>query len=214
MHIFPGLFYGVKDIEVFWQDDLLLRFNGIMVRYSHKIMFQMGAHVHFGEIRAPRLNDLKEDDMKSVLIVCPSISPIYRNDPGYTVLDIKPTNKEEGYEIIGMDWRYYDFSERNKLDKFITLNPQKFFEIDINNYKSIRDLDERFINNPKYFAAYLRSRTGISSFGDYQANLYLSENGSEVSDESKNRFMSGTVCGRQYLTLESYNNCMREHVVL
>ena len=162
----------------------------------------------------PKLNDKKEDDMKSVLIVCPSISPIYRNDPGYTVLDIHPSKKDESYEITGLDWRYYDFSERSKLDKFITLNPQKFFEIDINNYKSIRGLDDRFINNPKYFAAYLRSRTGISSFGDYQANLYLSENGSEVSDESKNRFMSGTVCGRQYLAFKSYNNYMREHGVL
>jgi hypothetical protein len=89
MHIFPGLFYGVKEIEVFWQDDLLQKFNGIMARYSHKIMFLLGAHVHFGEIRAPKLNDNKEDDMKSVVIVCPSISPIYRNDPGYTVLDIE-----------------------------------------------------------------------------------------------------------------------------
>ncbi len=88
MHVFPGLFYGVKDIEVFWQDDLLQRFNGILVKYSYKIMIQLGAHVHFGEIRAPKLNDKKEDDMKSVLIVCPSMSPIYRNDPGYTVLDI------------------------------------------------------------------------------------------------------------------------------
>ena len=91
MHVFPGLFYGVKDIEVFWQDDYLLRFNEIIVRYSHKIILQMGAHVHFGEIRAPRLSDNKEDDMKSVVLVAPSISPIYRNDPGYTVLDIEPT---------------------------------------------------------------------------------------------------------------------------
>ena len=137
--------------------------------------------------------------------MCPSISPIYRNDPGYTVLDILPNNKAGSYEISGIDWRYYDFSERNKLDKFITLNPQRFFEIDINDYKSIRALDERFIKKPKYFAAYLRARTGISSFGDYQANLYLSKKGMEISDDSKNRFMSGTICGRQYLSLESYN---------
>ncbi len=98
----------------------------------------MGAHVHFGEIRAPRLSEKKRDDMKSVILVCPSISPIYRNDPGYTVLDIIPTNKDGSYEIAGLDWRYYDFSERKKLDKFITLNPQRFFEIDLNNYKTIR----------------------------------------------------------------------------
>ena len=176
MHVFPGLFYGVKDIEVFWQDDYLLRFNEIIVRYSYKIILQMGAHVHFGEIRAPRLSDNKEDDMKSVVLVAPSISPIYRNDPGYTVLDIEPTENTNSYEISGLDWRYYDYSERKKEDKFITLNPQRFFEIDINDYHSVRALDELFFTKPKYFAAYLRSRTGISSFGDYQANLYRSKN--------------------------------------
>jgi hypothetical protein len=161
----------------------------------------MGAHVHFGEIRAPKLSDKKNEDMKSVILVCPSISPIYRNDPGYTVLDIVPDDKRN-YIIDGLDWRFYDFSLREKAEKFITLNPQRFFEIDINDYQSVRALDDQLILRKKYFAAYLRSRTGLSSFGEYQADLYTSK---ELrSDKSKNRFMAGTVCGRKYLTLEYY----------
>ena len=101
----------------------------------------MGAHVHFGEIRAPRLSDNETEDMKSVVLVCPSISPIYRNDPGYSVLDIVP-DTEKSYRIDGLDWRFYDFSLREKEDKFITMNPQRFFEIDINDYKSVRSLDD------------------------------------------------------------------------
>jgi hypothetical protein len=87
MHVFPGLFYGVKDIEVFWKESFLTAYNNIIAKYSNRIMLQMGAHVHFGEIRAPQMSN--DSDSKNIVLVCPSISPIYQNDPGYSVLDIE-----------------------------------------------------------------------------------------------------------------------------
>lgn len=86
MHIFPGLFYLDK-IEYFWTESSLTEFNNIIARNSDKILFITGAHIHFADIRAPVMGGGGADP-KAIYLITPSVSPIFKNNPGYSILDL------------------------------------------------------------------------------------------------------------------------------
>ena len=62
-------------------------------------MLILGAHVHLGEIRAP-LSSLNPELLNLTLMMTPGLSPIFGNNPGYTILDI---DEDE----IKATWRFF-----------------------------------------------------------------------------------------------------------
>ena len=59
----------------------------------------LGAHIHEADIRAPYSQTYP--DLKVVHYATPSISPIFGNNPGYSVMEI------EGSNVIELHWRFF-----------------------------------------------------------------------------------------------------------
>ena len=92
MHIFPGLFYMDQKTDEFWYRDPLVQFNQILANNSEKVLFVIGAHIHFADVRAPMMDPGNNYiDPKTVFLISPSISPVFRNNPGYSVIDLDLT---------------------------------------------------------------------------------------------------------------------------
>ena len=88
MHIPPGIdsFATLKSVQakepvVLWQPEWTSRFLQLVERYQGTIQATFGGHMHKDDFRVIRL------DGKPVLFskLAPSISPIYRNNPGYQI---------------------------------------------------------------------------------------------------------------------------------
>ena len=90
MHIPPGQWYVNKD-ESFWNDLSLSKYLELFTQYQDKILIVLGAHVHSGEIRAPISSEF--GDLNLTVMMTPGMSPIYNNNPGYTILDISKDSK-------------------------------------------------------------------------------------------------------------------------
>ena len=89
MHIFPGLNY-FNGVQRFWKKRFTQRFLTIMDEYRSDIIICLGSHIHRMGFKSPwsvNYQNSGDDDLK--LMVTPSISPVYRNNPGYTVMQIK-----------------------------------------------------------------------------------------------------------------------------
>ena len=66
----------------------MLEFADILHRHSEKIMLLMGGHIHLSDFRAPQIYP-GVLDKRVLLLVTPSISPIFNNNPAYSILDIE-----------------------------------------------------------------------------------------------------------------------------
>lgn len=140
MHIFPGLFYLDK-MESFWKSADLLTFSRILSEHSDKILLTTGAHIHFGDIRAPMMHPFGIPDPKSVFLICPSISPIFKNNPAYSILDVDAITPK----ITDLTWRFLNldsFIFNNRQVDMSTVKPQQEFNIDLNDYRTVRRMDD------------------------------------------------------------------------
>lgn len=79
------LFY-FRSVDNFWKDTYKLRFLDIVNTYSSKIVMILAAHIHQADIRAPV--SASYPDLSLSMLLTPSVSPIFMNNPGYTVLDL------------------------------------------------------------------------------------------------------------------------------
>jgi hypothetical protein len=150
MHVFPGMFYYFEKVEHFWKEEYITYFNDITANHSEQILLIIGAHIHFADVRAPFRPSLanettKHPEMKSVLLICPSVSPIFLNNPGYSVLDLSPANQSLVPTIHSFKWHFLDYarfirSNASEID-FTTIDTQKEFGIDLNDYRTIRQMD-------------------------------------------------------------------------
>lgn len=130
----------------FWHRDALVAFNQILSTHHDKILFLVGAHTHYADIRAPVMEPGSTVDPRTVLVITPSVSPIFRNNPGYTIMDLNETN------VTMMNWRYLDlenFIAKNET-QFLTVDPLSLLSIDINSIDSIRDFDSRLLRDDRF----------------------------------------------------------------
>lgn len=84
MHVPPGQWYINKE-ETFWREELLDRFLHICTKYQDKIVVLLGAHVHAADIRAP-YSEKNKDLFNFTIMMTPGLSPVFGNNPGYTIL--------------------------------------------------------------------------------------------------------------------------------
>ena len=49
-----------------------------------------------------------------------------------------------------------------KVTNFRTVDPQSLFDIDINSFRTIQDMDDRLMQDDKIFEKYMQARTGYS----------------------------------------------------
>ena len=96
MHIPPGLNYFKEDgkaspVEVFWKEEFLKAYLQIIKKYQGDILINLGSHIHRASIKAPVSQYM--NDLELVMLLTPSISPIYKNNPGFTLMRIGDDNK-------------------------------------------------------------------------------------------------------------------------
>jgi len=62
----------------------------VLATYSSKIILSIGAHIHHIEAMAPQ--SVTVPNVNVVQVIVPSISPVFGNNPGVSLLQIDPTN--------------------------------------------------------------------------------------------------------------------------
>jgi hypothetical protein len=85
MHIPPMLFY-YQALDDFWKETFKTEFLRIISAYQSKIIMVLGAHIHQADIRAPY--SATYPDLSLPMFLTPSVSPIFLNNPGYSILDL------------------------------------------------------------------------------------------------------------------------------
>jgi hypothetical protein len=85
MHIPPTLF-SFLELDDFWQPSFKSRFLSILSTYHSRILMVLGAHIHQGDIRAPTPSTTSNP--LPPIYLTPSVSPIFLNNPGYSVLTL------------------------------------------------------------------------------------------------------------------------------
>jgi hypothetical protein len=118
MHILPGLNYYPKKgkhgkpapspLQVFWHPHLQKRYLEIMKQYESHVLFNLASHIHRAKFSAPISNQV--EDMKLKTFISPSISPVYDNNPGFSILDIEFKDSETGFHINEITFHFYDLA--------------------------------------------------------------------------------------------------------
>jgi hypothetical protein len=85
MHIPPAMF-SFQTLDDFWQDTYKQQFLTLMSTYKSKIVAILGAHIHQADIIAPL--STAHPGFTLPMFLTPSVSPIFMNNPGYSIVDI------------------------------------------------------------------------------------------------------------------------------
>lgn len=138
MHIFPGLFYFGGE-EQFYRSNYTSAFLSILNQHQNQIVTLLGAHIHWGDVRAPISSEFP--DLKVALLATPSLSPIFDNNPGYSLLDISDTNSH----IVQLRWRFLQLYSYIflKFKSYTTVDTESLFDVDLNSVDSIRQFVSR-----------------------------------------------------------------------
>jgi len=58
----------------------------LMKKYEKNIVFNLASHIHRGKILAPVSTQVP--DLNLVMVVTPAFSPVYNNNPGFSIIDV------------------------------------------------------------------------------------------------------------------------------
>ena len=84
-HEFHGPNYFMGKYQNFWVPEYGDRFLGLLNKYQHRVSLISGGHIHHLEMRSQIAPEYP--DINIPMIIGQSVSPIYFNNPGYTVLE-------------------------------------------------------------------------------------------------------------------------------
>jgi hypothetical protein len=147
MHIPPGINFYPHDaasnpIQQFWDQGEALRYLKLVKKYEEHIFFNLASHIHRGKFMAPISNQVK--DLELTIIITPAVSPVYDNNPGYSVLDIEWKDQlvtgKAGFEFQEVTFHFYDLLYYTifKGEKWNSVPVMSGFGVDLNSVESIR----------------------------------------------------------------------------
>ena len=112
-----------------------------MKKYEDHILFGLASHIHKGAIKSPISNNV--EDLNFNLIISPSVSPIYENNPAYTsiTLETSPYN-ERSLAISDLHFNFFDLTAYQmwKANRWMKKDVMAELGVDLNSSDSIRDL--------------------------------------------------------------------------
>lgn len=97
-HVPPGQYFPGEP-QTFWQEQYTQQYRDIIKRNREKILLTTGAHIHFMDMR---YEDDEEGNPFYYILLAPSFSPEFGNNPGYTTLNI------DGTEIHDVFFNFLD----------------------------------------------------------------------------------------------------------
>ena len=198
MHIFPGLFYFEGE-EQFFRSTYTSQLLSILNQHQDRIQMLMGAHIHWGDIRAPISTEFPNLDV--VIYASPSVSPIFNNNPGYSVMDL---NAASG-EVVDLKWRYLQLYSYIflKYKSFATVNPLSLFGIDINKPESVRSYVSSLQSNANLFGVSMAAKVGYNWIFQQMSGL-LFPIGKMFMLKA---LQQNVVCAMRHYEMEAYHEC-------
>lgn len=126
-HIYPGMYF-IGHIRFFWERPAVLKFNDIIQRNIEKFTLIVGAHSHFPDVKVgfshefsiPHLMNTNDDMLEYIpkwaMLVTPSISPVFGNNPGVTLLQI------ENQVAKNISWNFFEMYKHPRNESEATFN--------------------------------------------------------------------------------------------
>ena len=113
----------MKSVQQFWYENFTTSFFEILDKYENKVSLIIGAHIHQADLRAPMSS--KFSDLSIPLLSSPSVSPIFMNNPGYSMLDFNYNDDNDDSLEIDYNWRFMQLYVyiATKIKVFITMKP-------------------------------------------------------------------------------------------
>lgn len=145
--------------------------------------------------------------MKTVFFSFASTSPIYRNNPAYSVMDL---TQAPSLQISSLVWRVLDFPSYLSTSQatFSTIEPGPRFGIDLNSYRSVRRFHLSLPFHDDVFIDFIKWRTGNSvALLDQGLIEIKSPEGTLLVTEVDDHFRLNTICAALYITIEAFNTC-------
>jgi hypothetical protein len=122
----------------------------------------LAAHIHQADVRAPFSATYPELNLP--MFLTPSVSPIYLNNPGYSVVDLELGAATREKRVSMVNWRFFQLYEytvtRTVASSFLTINPEELYGIKLGDASSIRKLVAKMQSDSNLFAVYLASKMG------------------------------------------------------
>lgn len=136
------------------------RYLEIVSKYSENILFFAGAHIHSGDIRAPTTD--KYPNLEMPIIVNPSFSPKYSNNPGYGLLEFDDDLlRIDSYKWIFMNlWIYV----KTQIFEYHTVDLQLTYNIDLNNGTTINNFVDIMKDSLDDYGPFVLSKFGMLNF--------------------------------------------------
>ena len=93
--------------------------------------------MHFGDLRTSKSNDYPQ--LEHLLISTPSMSPLFGNNPGYSIIDVDSASSL----VTNFYWRYFAldlYIKRDERAVWTSVYPQKKFNFNLNIPRTVKDL--------------------------------------------------------------------------
>jgi hypothetical protein len=85
VHVFFGYNYYAGE-QLFWYENFTNSLLEIILPYQHNHVLSIGAHIHHINVMAAASSAVP--DIAIVQVICPSVTPVYNNNPGFGLLTI------------------------------------------------------------------------------------------------------------------------------
>jgi len=230
-HIIPGYKYNGSGARM-WNDTYAVQFDQLVQDYNDIIVTVVAAHVHSNSLRAYKLETSTKSKSRFLslttkpsygpTIVCPSVTPIYLNNPGFTLIDIEEESNGPVVENVVFTYLNLDLlNNDSKLHRVKDLSPY-FFDILVKSEygladfsaESIGDLIIRMKTDDNLVLKYLAYSLGFQleePYYDQALNVYAEMglvtggNGTAWSLDSSER--DQFICTLKHIKQDDYKSC-------
>jgi len=105
-----------------------------MKQYQENIILNLHSHIHRADVRAPVSSEIENLDLR--IFISPSISPVYRNQPSYTLLQLDNQSRTvTGLNSWSFNLQNYRLYQGKRWTEIDWIND---FGIDFNDANSMR----------------------------------------------------------------------------
>ena len=128
--------------------DFFNDYAGILAPWSDRIPLSLGSHIHRMTYIAPKSS--KHPDLDLKILVSPSITPVYFNDPGFTVVHLDKDKDSRKLKIAEISLRFFSFSNIFMYNKPVWRNFEvsKQLRIDVDSTEELRNHWQSMMHNP------------------------------------------------------------------
>ena len=210
LHIFPGEYHEFQ-ATYFWDEDSTNRFRQIVQKHNDRIVIMLGAHTHFAGIRAdiggtPEksgsfLKAQESNVPKLALLITPSISPTFYNNPGVT------TFRVEQNQARGIQMHFFELNQFPETEEAATFNMLDFeseLGIDVFNVTEVGKFLQMIEGSWVYFYRYLAHVVGYRGLTEVLGIGLYYELG-QIGLTSRSVFM----CSSKHMDKEDFEKCIK-----